>query len=69
MYSVIILELGLYCIGIYVVDLILVIKKGDVIDKEVRRWGIDFYVNKDVLLVFMVLEGFSNILFNMELGK
>lgn len=69
MYSVIILELGLYCIGIYVVDLILVIKKGDVIDKEVRRWGIDFYVNKDVLLVFMVLEGFSNILFNMELGN
>lgn len=69
MYSVILLELGLYCIGIYVVDFILVIKKGDVIDKEVRRWGIDFYVNKDVLLVYMVLEGLRNILFNMELGK
>lgn len=69
MYSVILLELGLYCIGIYVVDFILVIEKGDVIDKEVRRWGIDFYVNKDVLLVYMVLEGISNILFNMELGN
>lgn len=69
MYSVILMELGLYCIGIYVVDFILVIKKGDVIDKEVRRWGIDFYVNKDVLLVYMILEGLSNILFNMELGK
>lgn len=59
--------MGLYCIGIYVVDFILVIKKGDVIDKEVRRWGINFFVNKEVLLVYMVLEEFSNILFNMEL--
>lgn len=69
MYSMILLELGLYCVGIYIVDLIFVIKKGDVIDKEVEKRGIDFYVNKDVLLVYMVLECISNELFNMEVGK
>lgn len=38
----------MYEVGIYIVDLIFVIEKGDVIDKEVEKRGIDFYINKDV---------------------
>lgn len=68
-YSVTLLESGLYRIGIHVVDPTSVIKKGDAIDKEARRRGTDFYVNKDVPPVYMVPEGLSNTLFNMEPGK
>lgn len=68
-YSVKLIELWLYCIGIYIVDLIFIIKKGDVIDKEVEKRGIDFYVNKEVMLEYMVLECFSNELFSMEVDK
>lgn len=68
-YSVTLLESGLYRIGIHVVDPTSVIEKGDAIDKEARRRGTDFYVNKDVPPVYMVPEGLSNTLFNMEPGK
>lgn len=65
-YSVTLMETGLYRIGIHVVDPTSVIKKGDAIDKEARRRGTNFSVNKEVPPVYMVPEELSNTLFNME---
>lgn len=68
-YSVTELESDLYRVGIHIVDPTSVIKKGDAIDKEAKRRGTDFYVNKDVQPVYMIPERLSNELFNMETGK